>query len=532
MRRLAFLVAPLVLTGVLVARPPLSAAPEESVTFARDVAPILNAKCISCHRPGEAAPMSLVTYQDVRPWAVAIKAQVASRRMPPWFADRTVGTFANDPSLSANEIAIVSKWVDGGALQGNSKDVPKSPQFTHGWRLGEPDYIVELPEVQIPATGADYFPTPNITLGLKEDRWIRAVEIRPSNHEVAHHSVIFSSSVSDTRDLRDIALNANGVFDVLAVWAVGSPPVVYTDGSGRWVRKGQTLRTNLHYHPNGTPQIDRTRVGLYFGKGELKKEVVTAVAGNLGFAIPPNAAHHELRATYVTDQDISVVSFFPHMHLRGKDMSITATYPDGRTQPLLNVPSYNFNWQLFYYPKSRLSLPRGTRVDVVAHYDNSAANKSNPDPSRRVTFGEDSTAEMMFGIFEFTADAGVSPKPSTDRSRLEALTMTLAPESTFLVDFPFTAEPTPAVLALPTTGAGSLYLSAVGGMIATPQIQEFKWEGNSFSFQTALLLAGNPGSGFYTVTGQVDADGSVRGTLRRRGNGQPPSYDFTGARRK
>ena len=211
---------------------------------------------------------------------------------------------------------------------------------------------------------------------------------------------------------------ASGFFDVLGVWAVGTPPTVYPEGTGRWVRKGQALRTNLHYHPNGTAQTDRTRIGLYFGKGELKKEVVAALAGNITFSIPPNASNFELRGVYVVDQDINVVSLFPHMHLRGKDMKMTATYPNGKQETLLNVPAYDFSWQLFYYPKTRIKLPKGTRVDLVAHYDNSAANKNNPDPTKAVTFGEASTSEMMFGMFEFTADGGREPE-AVDAARAD-----------------------------------------------------------------------------------------------------------------
>jgi hypothetical protein len=383
MRRLALAGAAL-LTCALVAPWSSAHAAPDSTTFTRDVAPILNARCVMCHRPGEVAPMALLTYQDARPYARAIKEKVASRQMPPWFADKSIGTFANDPSLTETEIATITRWVDAGAPQGDLKDMPKPPQFTEGWQLGEPDHVIELPEVQIPATGADYFPTPNIALDLKEDRWIRAIEIRPSNREVTHHSVIFSTNGNP--------MASSGAFDVLGVWAVGTPATVYPEGSGRWIRKGQSLRTNLHYHPNGKPQTDRTRVGLYFGKGELKKEVVAALAGNVLFTIPANAPNHELHAVYIADQDINIVSYFPHMHLRGRDMTMTATFPGGRRETLLKVPAYDFNWQLFYYPKNRVALPRGTRLDLVAHYDNSPANKNNPDPTKAVRFGEASTA--------------------------------------------------------------------------------------------------------------------------------------------
>ena len=199
-----------------------------------------------------------------------------SRQMPPWFAEPGVGAFANDPRLTDTEDRDDREVGRRGCAAGRSEATCRRRRvFTDGWQLGEPDQIIELPEVQIPATGGDYFPTPTITPDLKEDRWIRAIEIRPSNRQVAHHSVIFRDAT------RWLLASTGGLFDVLGVWAVGTPPTVYPEGTGRWVRKGQTLRTNLHYHPNGTPQTDRTRIGLYFGKGELKKEVVAALAGNV-----------------------------------------------------------------------------------------------------------------------------------------------------------------------------------------------------------------------------------------------------------
>jgi hypothetical protein len=527
MRRLSLVVSLAIGAAILWRSWPAAAAAPD-VTFTRDVAPILNSRCVVCHRAGEVAPMALLTYQDARPWARAIKDKVVARQMPPWFADPAFGTFANDARLTDAEIATISKWVDAGAPQGDLKDMPAAPRFTEGWQLGEPDLIVELPEVQIPAAGTDYFPTPSLSLNLTEDRWIRALEIRPGNRAVTHHSVIFSTNVGAAMG----AMSSSGLFNVLGVWAVGAPPTVYPEGMGRWVRKGQTLRTNLHYHPNGTPQTDRTRVGLYFGKGELKKEVAAALAGNVTFSIPPNAQNHELRAVYMVDQDISIVSFFPHMHLRGKDMKMTATFPDGRQETLLNVPAYDFNWQLFYYPRTRVPLPRGTRVDLVAHYDNSSANKHNPDPSKAVTFGEASTSEMMFGMFEFTADVGVSPQPSTERERMEALVATLPPDSSFLIDLPFGKQQATAVLHVPRTGEGAFYMQLMGMILPQP-VAKLQWEGNTFQFNT-LLRVMDPRAGFYTVTGTIGEDGSVHGKLQRVGNnGSPqPSFDFNGSHKR
>jgi hypothetical protein len=295
------------------------------------------------------------------------------------------------------------------------------------------------------------------------------------------------------------------------------------------LRKGQQLRTNLHYHPNGQPATDRTRVGLYWGRGELKKEVATALAGDLTFQIPPGEKHHELRAVYVIDQDSTVVSYFPHMHLRGKDMKMTATFPDGRTETLLNVPAYDFNWQLFYYPKNRVQLPRGTRIDVVAHYDNSAGNPNNPDPTRAVTFGEQSSDEMMFGAFDFVADAGVSPTPATVETRMHALEGTLPAESSYRI--PVTIlKPIPSVLHLPRTGDGTWYIGQSRIQINVVPLRNLAWNGDQFSFRMDVRFG--PKAAFtFDVNGSVDADGAIRGTVAPVGVEKAPfSRTFEGAR--
>src|SRR5262249_31902879 len=253
-----------------------------------------------------------------------------------------------------------------------------------------------------------------------------------------------------------------------------------------------------------------------------------ALAGNITFSIPPNAADFEMRSVYMVDQDINVVSFFPHMHLRGKDMKMTATFPDGRQEALLNVPGYDFNWQLFYYPKKTVALPKGTRVDLVAHYDNSSANKRNPDPTKAVTFGEASTNEMMFGLFEFTAASGVSPKPATDRERMELLVSSLPADSSFLVNLPFGTDGQLAVLHVPRKGDGALSTQIMGMMLPQP-VAKLEWDGDSFTFNTLLRTLG-PGGGFYTVTGTIE-NGAVKGKLLRLGRGAAPqaSFDYTGA---
>lgn len=506
--RYATLVGALILAVGLTVRAQPAPRAAAAVTFTRDVAPILHAKCITCHRPGEVAPMPLRSFDEVRPWARAIKQKVVAREMPPWFADPAHGTFANDPRLSQQQIDTIVRWADTGAVRGRPADEPRLPAFTEGWQLGEPDYIITLPLVNIPAEGKDYFPTPNLKLDLPEDRWIRALEIRPSNREVTHHSVIFTAGGGGG------LAGASGFFNVLGVWAVGTPPTVYPDGTGRWVRKGQQLRTNLHYHPNGTAMTDQTRIGLYWGKGELKKEVVSAITGDVGFRIPPHDKNHEMHAVYVVDQDINVVSYFPHMHLRGTDMKFTATLPDGTRKTLLNVPAYDFNWQLFYYPKERVSLPRGTRIDVVAHYDNSAGNTHNPDPNRAVTFGEQSTDEMMFGVFEFTPAEGVSPTAVTGQTRMDALLTTLPADSSYrvMVNILPGRPANASILHLPKQGEGTWYIAQGALQINVVPIKQINWNGDAFDFRMDIRFGANAAFTF-DAKGTAGPDGFVRAEI-------------------
>ena len=494
------------------------AAAQDDVTFTRDVAPILYESCVRCHRPGEVSPMALRTYEETRPWASAIKESVRTRQMPPWFADPAHGTFANDPSLSEEEIDTIVRWVDNGVREGDPADLPELPEFVLGWQLGEPDFIIALPEVNVLADGPDYFPNLNVTVDLPEDRWVRAIEVRPSAREVAHHIVLFSSPGGAGR---------SGFFNVLAVWAVGTPPTVYADGMGRWLRNGQTINTNMHYHPNGTAATDQARIGFYFGEGELKKEITAALPGNMTFEIPARAPNHEVTASYIIDQDISVVSFFPHMHLRGNDMRLTALFPGGRRETLLNIPGYSFNWQLFYYPETLVSLPKGTRIDIVAHYDNSESNPTNPDHTRSVGFGLQSTDEMMFGMFEFIADDGVSPKPTSNRSRIDALLSTLPGDSAYRVRLQMGRRTVSTALHLPREGQGTWYVP-MQRQLMTLSATDIAWNGNAYRFNVQMRLG--PIGGNFVVSGTVSEDGTIRGDFESDGAGTVPFSAFEGAR--
>lgn len=371
----------------------------DRVTYTEHVAPIIFEHCVSCHRPDTAAPMSLGSYKETRPWAKAIREQVVNRVMPPWFADPAHGVFSNDPTLSDEEIQRVLDWVDQGALRGDPNALPEIPVFENGWQLGVPDLIISTPEYTVPAEGEDLKIPFRVEVNADKSRWVRAVEIRPSDLNVAHHSVVF---------INETPLNdQNADYSVLGVWAVDTPPNIYPEGTGRRMSDIDRLIVSQHYHPYGIEATDITRVGLYYGEGEMGQELKGLRIGDYNFVIPPHAANHEVRGHWKSPTDLTIYSFFPHMHYRGKDMTYTATYPDGSSEILLRLPKYKFNWQYFYYLETPKVIPKGTVIDVVAHFDNSTGNPDNAYPEQEVLYGENSDDEMMFGIFEYTSQTQV-----------------------------------------------------------------------------------------------------------------------------
>lgn len=373
----------------------------DAVVFSRDVAPILMRYCVGCHRPGEIAPMSLLTYREARPWARSIRRVVVNGEMPPWFANPEHGVWANDARLSEEEMGTIVAWVDGGASPGDPALTPEPPRFRDGWQLGEPDYVIELPSVTVPANGPDLVPNQLVRLDIPERRWLRAVEFQPGDRTVNHHQIAFTGGFSGTGSGGGREEAESVDLKIFAVWAVGAAPTVFPNGAGRWVDPGALLLINQHYHPNGdSERTDRTRIGLFFGDGPLEVEVEAILASRMDFTIPAGAPNHRIVARHELGKDSRIVSYFPHMHMRGRAMSFTAIYPDGRREVLLDVPEYDFDWQLFYYPETPNVLPAGSVVEVVARYDNSVENPDNPDPTRDVGFGFQSTDEMMVGIFE------------------------------------------------------------------------------------------------------------------------------------
>jgi hypothetical protein len=375
-------------------------------TFTKDVAPILYARCASCHRPTQMAPMSLLSYEEVRPWAKAIRQRVVRREMPPWFADPAHGRFVNDASLPQAEIDTIAAWVDRGAPKGDDKDLPPVPPFTEGWSIGEPDLVLAIPEYTVPADGVIPYLYFTVPTNFTQDTWIAGLEIRPGNRQVVHHVIV---SVLEPGREAPAQGATRGNVDVIRNQLAGTTPnkpgVVYPPGIGKLVKAGSSLVFQMHYTAIGQAVTDRTSIGLTLAKTPPAKQVRTGLALNNRFVLPPGDANHEVRSSVTIAEDVHLISLTPHMHFRGKDFTYTAVYPDGRSEILLRVPNYDFNWQLSYVLETPRPLPKGTRIECIAHFDNSSGNPANPDPKAEVRWGDQTWEEMMIGFYTFTRDA-------------------------------------------------------------------------------------------------------------------------------
>lgn len=378
--------------GCLIGRVP-EVDPQGEVTFTNQIARILNQRCVECHRDGEIAPFALTDYDEVAGWSEMIREVVNEGRMPPWHANPEYGEFQNDCRLSAEETELINAWVDNGSPQGDPADLPEPPQFSSGWTAGEPDQIVYMSDepYQVSATGTVEYQYYEVDPGWTEDKWIRVAEARPDNRAVVHHILVF---------VRSPGAGVEGFRDGVGIgWAPGTPPTYFEHDTAMFVPAGSTLVFQLHYTPNGSPQQDRSYVGFQFADpNEVKYMASGAAAMTARFRIPAGAHNYKVESDYVFDRDQLLLGMLPHMHLRGKSFRYTAHYPDGQEEILLDVPSYDFNWQLRYEPKQPKLMPKGTRIHCVAHYDNSADNLSNPDPSIDVTWGDQTWEEMMIGF--------------------------------------------------------------------------------------------------------------------------------------
>lgn len=425
----------------------------KNVTFSREVAPIFYKACAECHRPGEAAPFSVLSFKDVRPWAKSIREKVVTREMPPWHADPHVGKWANDPRLTQAQIDTIVAWIDGGAKEGDPKDLPPAPEFTEGWSIGKPDLVIRMPEdYTLDANGPDEYQYFDVPTGFTEDKYVQLAEARPGNRKIVHHVIAFvvppgnpslaqipkeqrdkalEMALKNTPfyrdgflirmkpdqpvydDAKDIPANLRGfnnVDDFLTAYAPGSHYGAWQAGTAKRIPAGATIRFQVHYSKAaGSAQKDRSMVGLIFAKEPPENIMRTRAIANSFFQIPPNTDRHKVTAIWKPSVDITIYLLMPHMHYRGVAMEYKVFYPDGRSEVLLNVPGYSFAWQLSYHPKSLIRIPAGSKIQVTGYFDNTTKNRFNPDPAKPVRHGEPTYDEMMMGFMDYVVSKPLPP---------------------------------------------------------------------------------------------------------------------------
>jgi hypothetical protein len=368
--------------------------------------------------------MPFVTYQQTRPYAQAIRRAVTARKMPPWFADPCCGHFANDPSLSPGQIATLSAWAEGGAPAGDPKDAPAPPHWVEGWNIARPDVIIRMPQpVSIPAQGAVEYTYEIVPTGFTRDQWVRMAEVRPSAREHVHHAVVYirpphspwlrhapvgvpftASTLTDPEDRRGARFTTA---DLLLVYAPGSSPDRWPPGLAKFVPAGSDLVFQMHYTTNGRAASDRSSIGLVFARRPPRQRVLTLQLNRHGLLIPPHADNFAVEVAGTLPHDCILLSFFPHMHLRGKRFEYNLIHPDGRVETLLRV-NWDFYWQLSYRLAQPRPLKAGSKLQAIAWYDNSSHNPHNPDPSATVVWGEQTWNEMMVGFFDVAVPANMS----------------------------------------------------------------------------------------------------------------------------
>lgn len=419
----------LVASAARTAAPPASAPP----TFAEHVAPIVYANCAPCHRPGEATPFTLTSYEDVRRRARQIAEVTGDAYMPPWNAESQLAGFRHDRRLSAAQIQTLAAWAAAGAPRGDAAREPALPKFTTGWQLGEPDLVVRMSEsMQVPAEGPDIYRNFAIPLGLEEGRWVQAIEFRPSGKS-SHHALFFfdATGTAVEMDQRDAAPGYSGMdllggardaggaragnlrallgsavagqetpIGVLGGWAVGGRPAELPDGVARWLPAGAALVLQMHFHPSGKPETEQATVGIYFADAAPARRLIELQLPPLfgaiaGIDLPAGQSRVMVRDSFTVPVDVDVLSASGHAHYLATDMKMTVTPPGGAARDLFTIPQWDFSWQERYYFDKPVRLAAGTRIDVAIAYDNSAANPANPfSPPRHVRWGRESTDEM------------------------------------------------------------------------------------------------------------------------------------------
>lgn len=418
--RIRFLFAAVVVA--LITHSPMAWA--QTPTFSRDVAPILYKNCVNCHRPGEMGPMSLLTYEDARPYARAIRAKVQDGAMPPWHAEAPRGVFLNDRRLTDADKTTLIAWADGGAPKGNAKDLPAIPKFAAGWEIGTPDAIVRMQmPFEVPAAGTIPYQYIEVPTSFAEDKWVQAIEIRPGVRSVVHHVLVFSREPNGTnrspgfttvvpkplppRPQADGAPRPatpnRGV--LIATTAPGANAMTFRPGAALLIKAGSVLTFQIHYTANGETVKDTSSIGFVFAKQQPQQEMRTGAFLNAFFTIPAGANNEAVESAIQFNDDSHIWAIFPHTHVRGKSWEYRLVLPDGASRVVLSVPKYDFNWQTYYTFTEPLVAPKGARLEATAHYDNSVSNKANPDPNVAVRWGDQTWQEMQYSGITFTIDS-------------------------------------------------------------------------------------------------------------------------------
>jgi hypothetical protein len=388
-----------------------SNAVNSDITYTKDIAPLLQEKCIECHRTEGLAPFNLESYEQVRAWSKSIRKEVHQGRMPPWGLDPEVGKWSNDPTFNKEELATLDTWLDGGMSKGNPKDMPKPREFHEDWSIGKPDMIFEMPEeIVIPADGVMPYQYHVTELNIEEDLYVQSLEVLPGNRRVVHHVIVFLQPPPAVAN----AMNDGFTNTMLDVYAPGSPAGINPPGVARLIPKGSKLQWQIHYTPTGEEERDRSRFGIILAKEKPKELMRTATLVNMNFEIPPHAENYKVESKMTIPTESTIYSYTPHMHYRGKAMDFYLTYPGKEEELVCSIPEYDFNWQLDYFLEEPQRVPAGTQVRLVAHFDNSAGNPFNPDPTKAVHWGEQTWEEMMMGGLFLSGTDGIVDVPEVE----------------------------------------------------------------------------------------------------------------------
>ncbi len=379
-----------------------------SVTYHRDVAPIVQRNCQTCHRADGMGPFALETYEQVHARRTMIQYMVKQGLMPPWFAHQDVGEWANDRRLPERDLLTLLRWVDDDGPRGDVADAPPPRVWATAWNIGEPDAVVRMTQAfPIPAEGVVEYQNFYVTTDFDEDKWITAMEMRPGARQQVHHALVFIEEPG-----LEPRQQQGGLQGFFAAYVPGSVGIAYPAGTAKRLPKGATLKFQMHYTTTGVATSDLTELGFTFAAAAPAQQVLTSTAVDVRFEIPPGAPNHEVVAERRLPVAGTLLNFFPHMHVRGKAFRMELVMPDGAVRRLLEVPRYDFNWQLVYALKTPIAVPAGTIVRATAWYDNSPGNPANPDPTATVTFGEQSWEEMMIGYFDWLPQRPSAPPPA------------------------------------------------------------------------------------------------------------------------